>query len=153
MDYTTPLIKWLLKSEYVKKNKLFLNAATAQNNNIQIVTQQVSRNEDKEYVDGSILHKVRFTVFDFKSISFNQFAAAMLNKNENLEDLLSIGNITDFVKQKDSEGDFPDFGENFEVQRIYCEHLGSPTPAIDNSLSPPLAKYSIPITCEVLEYA
>lgn len=71
MNYVSPFVKWLLQSEYIKKNKLFLNAVEAQDSNIQIVTQQIARNEDKRYIDGSVLHKVRFTVFDFKSISFN----------------------------------------------------------------------------------
>ena len=148
MNYVSPFVKWLLQSEYIKKNKLFLNAVEAQDSNIQIVTQQIARNEDKRYIDGSVLHKVRFTVFDFKSISFNQLLKTMLDGNENISDLLEVGNINDFVSEMEENGNYPDFGENYEVQTVYCEYTTPSTPTIDNSL----AKYSIPIVCEVLEY-
>lgn len=147
MDYITPFIQWLLKSEYIKNNKLFLNAVEASDSNIQIVTQQISRNEAKHYVDGSVLHKVRFTVFDFKSISFNQLLKTMVDKNENVTDLLEVGNINEYVKAQNESGVFPDFGVGYEVESIYCEYSTPSTPSIDNTL----AKYSIPIVCEVLE--
>lgn len=150
-DYITPFIKWLLKSDYIKNNKLFLNAVEAKNNNIQIVTQQISKDEDKEYVDGSVLHRIHFTLFDYKSIQFHQLFNAMLEQNENVEKLLEVGNINDFISQKEKEGDYPDFGDSFEVQNIYCKYHTPSSPAIDGNLS--LAKYSIPVVCEVLEYA
>lgn len=147
MDYTSPFIKWLLQSEYIKNNKLFLNTVQAQESNIQIVTQQISRNEDKRFVDGSVLHKVRFTIFDFKSISFNQLIKNMLDSNENISDLLEVGNINDFISDMDAKGNYPDFGRGYEVQSIYCEYSTPSTPTIDNNL----ARYSIPVVCEVLE--
>lgn len=149
MDYTSPFIKWLLQSEYIKNNKLFLNTVQAQDNNIQIVTQQIARNEDKRFVDGSVLHKVRFTIFDFKSISFNQLIKNMLDSNENISDLLEVGNINDFISDMDAKGNYPDFGKGYEVQSIYCEYNTPSTPTIDNNL----ARYSIPVVCEVLEGA
>lgn len=152
MDYVTPFIKWLLQSDYIKNNKLFLNAVNAEDNSIQLVTQQIARNQDKKYIDGSTLHRVVFTVFDYKSISFNQFVKAMFERNENLSDLLLVNQLIDFVDDMNKKGNFPDFGENFEVQSIYCEYNTPSAPSIDSSLSPALAKYSIPIICEVLEY-
>ena len=150
MDYVTPFIKWLLKSDYVKNNKIFLNAVEAQDNNIQIVTQQIVKNQDKEYVDGSVLHRVIFTVFDFKSIAFNQLVKTMIEKHENIEDLLEAGQINEYVISQNKKKDFPEFGEKYEVQRIYPEYLTPSTPSIDNTAL--LAKYSIPIVCEVLDY-
>ena len=151
MDFTTPFIKWLLKCKYLKNNKLFLNAAKAENNNTQIVTQQINRDESKEYVDGSTLHKVVFTLFDYKSIQFAQLFNAMIDKNENVEKLLEVGAINDFISKMELKGDYPNFGDEYEVQRIYCKYLTPSSPTIDGNLS--LAKYSIPIVCEVLELA
>lgn len=153
MDFTTPFIQWLLQSPYFKKNKLFLNAVEAKDNNLQIVTQQISKNQDIEYIDGSVLHRVIFTVFDYKSIQFTQLVKTMLDKNENITDLLEVGNINEFVAQMEKEKNYPDFGDKYEVQKIYCEYLTPSSPSIDSSFSPALAKYSIPIICEVLEYA
>jgi hypothetical protein len=152
MDYVATCIKWLLKSEYIKKNKLFLNAAEAKDNSIQIVTQEISRSQDKKYVDGSVLHKVIFTIFDYKSISFNSLLQSALEKNENIADLLEVGNIPDFVAEMENKNDYPDFGAGFEVQSVYCENSTPSTPVIDNNVFPALAKFSVPIVCEVLEY-
>lgn len=151
MDYVTPFIKWLLQSEYIKKNKLFLNAVQAKDNSKQIVTQQINKNQDIEYIDGSTLHRVIFTVFDYKSINFNQLLKTRLESNENIEDLLEVGNINEFVAKMEKDCNYPDFGKRFEVQKIYCEYLTPSSPTIDSNSSPALAKYSIPIICEVLE--
>lgn len=149
MDYVTPFLKWLLNSDYIRGNKLFLNAAEAKDNNIQIVTQQITRSQDREYVDGSVLHRIVFTVFDFKSISFNQLVKTMVENAENVVDLLEAGQIIDYVEQRNKEKDFPDFGKDFEVQRIYSEYGSPSTPSVDGTAQ--LAKYSIPIVCEVLD--
>lgn len=141
-----------MQSDYIKNNKLFLNAVQATERNIQIVTQQIAKNQDIEYIDGSVLHKVVFTVFDYKSISFNQFIASMGTGNQNVDSLLEAGNIINFVEQMEKEQNYPDFGEKFEVQKIYCAYSTPSTPSVDSSISPALAKYSIPIVCEVLEY-
>ena len=150
MDYVTPFLKWLLKSDYIRGNRLFLNAVEAKDNNIQIVTQQITRSQDREFVDGSVLHRVMFTVFDFKSISFNQLVKTMVERAENVVDLLEAGQIIDYVEQKNKEKDFPDFGKDFEVQSIYSEYGSPSTPAVDGAMQ--LAKYSIPIVCEVLDF-
>lgn len=149
MDYVTPFLEWLIKSDYIKNNKLFLNAVEATDRNIQIITQQISRNEDKHFIDGSVLHKVKFTIFDFKSISFNQLLKTMVGSNENIIDLLEVGNINEYIKTQDQNGIYPVFGDGYEVQSIYCEYGTPSTPTVDNSL----AKYSIPVVCEVLELA
>lgn len=148
MDYITPFLEWLLKSDYIKNNKLFLNAIEAADNNIQIVSQQISRSQDKRFCDGSVLHKVIFTVFDFKSISFNQLVKTMIDRNENVTDLLEAGQIIDYVKEQNKKGIYPDFGDGYEVQEIYTSYASPSTPSIDNAL----ARYSIPIICEVMDY-
>lgn len=153
MDYITPLINWLSECDYVKSNKLFLNAIKAKNDSIQIVTQQIAKNQDVEYIDGSILHKVHLTIFDYKSISFNQLVKSMVDKNENIADLLETGSIIEFIESKNQKQEFPNFGDRFDVQKIYCAYNSPSTPSIDGSISPALAKYSIPIICEVIEYA
>lgn len=146
MDFVTPFIQWLLQSEYIRNNKLFLNAVEAQDNNIQIVTQQVQRT--KEYIDGSYLYQIILTLFDYKSVSFYPLLKTIIDSNENVSDLLTVQKINDFIVDQDNAKSYPNFGDNYEVQRIYPQYVMPSTPAIDNSL----AKYSIPIICEVLGY-
>lgn len=147
MNLVVPFLKWLIECPKIKNNKLFLNAVESENNAIQVVTEQINQNEDIEYVDGSIKHRVVFTIFDFKSIGFNQLVKTMIENNENVEDLLDVGEIADWVRQKDLEYDFPDFGDGFFCEKVYPVYLTPSTPSIDENL----AKYSIPIVCEVIE--
>lgn len=147
MNLAQPFISWLLGNSEVSGNKLFLNAVTAEENAIQVVSEQINKAEDIEYIDGSVLHKVIFTIFDHKSISFNQLMKTQLDKNENIDDLLNVGSICDWISEQDKLKNYPDFGANFEVQSLYPQYLTPSTPTIDNGL----AKYSIPVVCEVLE--
>lgn len=152
MDYITPLIKWLLTCPYVRKNKVFANALQAQKDNIEIVTQQISRSQDKCYIDGSVLHRIVFTVFDYKCISFNQLVKTMVDKNENVANLLETRQLIDWIATQRKSGNYPDFGTNCIVQDVYTEYSSPSTPSVDNSATPAIARYSLPIICEVLCY-
>lgn len=150
MDYITPFITWLLQSEYIKNNKIFLNAVQAKDNSLQIVTRQIARNSVKKYVNGSKEYPITFNILNYKSVTHDQLVKTMIGSNENLETLLEVNQVITFVEEMENQGNYPDFGENYEVQSVYCEYSTPSSPAIDGNLS--LAKYSIPIVCEVLEY-
>ena len=151
MDLITPFITWLLKSDYIKKNKLFLNAIQAQDGNIQIVTQQVSENQIKRFVDGSKSYPLTFSIVHFKSASYNPLVKTRLGADENLSDILDVSKIIEFVKEMDERGDYPPFADNITVERAYCQYNTPPTPAYDGGLSPVLVKFVIPIVFEVFE--
>lgn len=153
MDYITPFITWLLQSEYIKNSPLFLNAMQAQDNNVQIVTQQISDNKVKTYVDGSKSYPITFFINNFKSISYNQLVKNLITGNENVSDLLEVSKVIEFVKDMESKGNYPKFADNITVERIYCQYKTPATPTVDSSVSPPLAKFTIPIVCEVYEDA
>lgn len=153
MDFITPFIKWLLQSEYIKNNKLFLNAIEAEDSNLQIVTQQIADNQIKKYVDGSKSYPVTFSINNYKSISYNQVVKTMLEGNENINDMLDVTKIIGFVKEMDEKGNYPLFADNITVEKAYCQYKTPSTPAIDSGVSPALAKFTIPIVFEVYEDA
>lgn len=153
MDYITPFIQWLLQSEYIKNNKLFLNAVEAADNNIQIVTQQIPENQITKFIDGSKSYPITFSINNYKSVSFNQLVKTMIAGNENITDIIDTAKIIEFVKQMESEGNYPNFSDNITVEKVYCSYNTPSTPTIDSSSSPALAKFTIPIVCEVTEYA
>ncbi len=149
MDFVTPFIEWFLQSDYIKNNKLFLNAIEAQDNNVQIVTQQIADNQAKEYIDGSKKYPITFFINNYKSISYNQLVKSMIEGNENVGELLDVQKIIEFVKDMEKQGNYPKFGDNITVEKVYCQYKTPSTPAIDSTLS--LAKFTIPIVCEVFE--
>ena len=153
MDFITPFIEWLLQSDYIKNNKLFLNAVEAKDNNVQIVTQQVAENQITKYLDGSKSYPLTFSINNYKSVSYNQLVKSMVSGNENVTDILDAQKIIEFVKQMEKEGKYPQFANNITVEKVYCQYNTPNTPAIDSSLSPALAKFTIPIVFEVFEDA
>ena len=153
MDYITPFINWLLQSDYIKSNKVFLNAVEAQDNNVQIITQQIADNQIKRYVDGSKSYPITFSINNFKSVSYDQLVKTMIEGNENITDILDVSKIIEFVKEMEQKGNFPNFGNNITVEKVYCQYNMPPTPAIDSSFSPALAKFTIPLVFEVFEDA
>lgn len=153
MDLITPFIEWLLQSDYIKNNKLFLNAINAKDNNVQIVTQQIAENQVQKYVDGSKFYTITFSINNFKSVSYNQLVKTMIDKDESIADLLDVQKIIEFVKNMEEKHNYPVFSDNITVEKVYCQYNTPSTPAIDSSFSPALAKFTIPIVCEVFENA
>ena len=153
MDYITPFIKWLLQSEYIKNNKIFLNAVEVKDDNLQIVAQQITENQVKKFVDGSKAYPITFSINNFKSISYNQLLKTRLDGNENVTKILDVAKIIEFVNEMNSKGNYPDFADNITVEKVYCQYNTPSTPAIDSGISPVLAKFTIPITFEVFEDA
>lgn len=153
MDLVTPFIEWLLQSDYIKSNKLFLNAIEAQDNNVQIVTQQIADNQVTEYIDGSKKYPITFFINNYKSVSYNQLVKSMIDGNENVAELLDVQKIIEFVKDMEKQGNYPKFSDNIRVEKVYCQYNTPSTPAVDSSFTPALAKFTIPIVCEVFEDA
>lgn len=151
MDFITPFVKWLLQCEYIKNNKVFLNSVEAEDDNLQIVTQQIADNQIKKYVDGSKSYPITFSINNYKSISYNQVIKTMLDGNENITDMLDVSKIIDFVKDMNKQGNFPLFADNITVEKVYCQYKTPSTPAVDSGVFPTLAKFTIPIVCEVFE--
>ena len=153
MDFITPFIEWLLQSDYIRKNKLFLNAVEAKDDTKQVVTQQIAENQTTVYVDGSKSYTITFSINDYKSVSYSQLVKTMVQGNENVADILDVQKIIKFVKDMESKGNYPNFGDRIVVEKVYCQYNTPSTPTIDSSVSPALAKFTIPIVFEVFEDA
>lgn len=151
MDFVTPFIAWLLQSEYIKNNKLFFNAVQEHDDAVQIVTQQITDHQITTYIDGSKSYPITFFINNYKSVNYNQLVKSMMEGNENIANLLDVTKIIEFVREMNSSGNYPNFGDNITVEKVYCEYKTPSAPAVDGSISPALAKYTIPIVCEVFE--
>lgn len=151
MDFVTPFIAWLLQSEYIKNNKLFFNAVQEHDDAVQIVTQQITDHQITTYIDGSKSYPITFFINNYKSVNYNQLVKSMMEGNENIANLLDVTKIIEFVREMNSSGNYPNFGDNITVEKVYCEYKTPSAPAVDGSMSPALAKYTIPIVCEVFE--
>ena len=151
-DYITPFLEWILGCNFFRNNRLFLNQAQAEDQNLQIVTNQIYRNELREFADGGTFKKIRYTINCYLNISDNQLVKTALESNENIENLNGLNDIIKFIKMQDKLRNYPRFGDDYEVQTIYPEYDAPSTPMIDSENDPALAVYTIPVVCEVLVY-
>ena len=152
MDYITPFLEWILNCDFFASNKIFLNQAQAEDQNLQIVTNQIYHNEMRFYADGGVLKRIRYTINCYLAINDNQLVKTSIENNENIDSLNALNEIVAYIKEQENEQNYPDFGENAEVQTIYPEYESPSTPMIDNDSEPALALYTIPVVCEVLVY-
>lgn len=152
MDYITPFLEWILNCDFFANNKIFLNQAQAEDQNLQIVTNQIYHNEMRFYADGGVLKRIRYTINCYLAINDNQLVKTSIENNENIDSLNALNEIVAYIKEQENEQNYPDFGENTEVQTIYPEYESPSTPMIDNDSEPALALYTIPVVCEVLCY-
>lgn len=140
-----------MQSDYIKNNKLFLNAVQAAENNVQIVTQQIADNQVTEYIDGSKKYPITFFVNNYKVIEYDQLIKTDIPLNRNVEIIFDVQKIIDFVKDMEKQGNYPKFADNIRVEKVYCQYNTPSTPAVDSFFTPALAKFTIPIVCEVFE--
>ena len=71
---------------------------------------------------------------------------------EYAESLLEVQSLIDWIAEQQKKRNYPDFGNDYEVERIETTYLTPSTPAIDSTATPEIAKYSIPIVCYVMDY-
>lgn len=110
MNKNEAVFKWIKKCPAFKK--LFFNFGTAKKNTADFipvptdytVKADVLGNETKWY---------DFAVSVFGSVDDTSF-----DGSENFADTASLENLTEWIKQKNRERDFPDFGENCTVEKV-----------------------------------
>ena len=151
MDKNKSMIDFIKQCRQLINNKLFFNFIQAKDNNkvFETISEDIAVRE--AYVDGSIMKRYTFTLLDFRSAVYQALVTTESYNNENVEDMYDVQGIIDWVKMKDDAKEYPDFGENCVIERIYALSETPSLNGIDTTISPPLAKYSVSIRVEYLD--
>ena len=145
------IIDFLLECPEIKQNSLYFNFISAKDTNKQIITQSNDKSLNRTYIDGSVLKRYTFTIISFISIAPNPIPKIEGKVDENVSDLVNIQSIIDWVTEQNDNYNYPDFGEHCEINSIEALSENPNLDGIDNSSSPPLAKYSLTIRVEYLD--
>lgn len=151
IDKNQAVIDFLLDCPQIKNNRLFFNFINGENNDKQIITISNDRNIQRPYIDGSILKRYSFTIIDFRSASYQAIPKAEGYPSENVEKMLDVQSILDWVNSQADAGIFPDFGEDCIIDDM---RTSSDTPnlnGVDTNVKPSLAKYSISIFIDYID--
>lgn len=155
MDKNKIVIEYLLGCPQLANNSLFFNAATGKDESKQIVTMGDDKRLQQPFIDGSVLKRYTFTIIDYKSISYQPIVKKVgsVEKNENVSDMLDTQGIIDWITEQNESHIYPDFGENCIVEQIQTTTEDPNLNGIDTSTNPPLAKYSISIQIDYMDYS
>ena len=96
MDKNQAIIDYLNTCPSIVNNPLFFNFANAKDENKQITVRSSDKNRNRSYVDGSVEKQFSFTIYDFRSISYNAIVTQTGLVNENVDELKDIQGIIDW---------------------------------------------------------
>ena len=151
MDKNKAVVDFLLTCSYITDNPLFFNFGKANADNSQLVTSATDIRVNQPYIDGSIKKQYTFTIILYKSVAYR---AVVENKaDENMEYIVDVQDILDWVNKQGKDRNFPDFGEDCIIDNMQALTDQPNLNSVDKSSTPALAKYSISIKIEYIDYS
>ena len=151
MDKNKAVIDYLSSCPAIENSPLFFNFAKAEDNNKQLVTVASDKKIERPYIDGSVLKRYTFTLIDYRSIAYQAIVKQANFPNENVEELLDVQSIIDWVEEQNDMGNYPNFGEDCIIDEIKALTDTPKLNGVDSSTSPSLAKYSVSIQITYLD--
>lgn len=155
VDKNSAIIEYLFQCKTFSDGNLFFNFAEEEDNTNQFV--KVEEAVKKKFIDGSELKRYSFNLIIYKSIAHNALirdvagTSIVLMPDENMEDIAEVQAIIDWINQQNDDRNFPDFGEDCIIDSVISKDNDPNLYAVDTSVNPPLAKYSILIQVEYLD--
>lgn len=149
IDKNERVIEYLKRCPEIAQNPLFFNFAERENNNQLFATYADSTELIKNYVDGSRELRYTFTIIIYKSVAYNAVIDGM--SDENMEEMINIQSIVDWIEEQNDNNVFPDFGENCVIDSI--EPLTN-KPILNNvegDMQPALAQYSLGVRIQYMD--
>lgn len=151
VDKNQAVIDYLLTCPSISGNPVFFNAIQAKDLTKEIVTVANDRTIHTPFIDGSVEKRYTFTIIDFRSITYNPLVTVPGYTNENVEDMLDVQGVIDWIEEQNDNRNFPLFGESCVIDSIHTATDNPNLDGVDTSLTPALAKYSIAVQIDYLD--
>lgn len=149
VDKNQAVVDFLLTCPAIQNSNLYFNFTEAEDNNKQIVTLANEKALHKAFIDGVVEKQYTFTIIDFKAMTPKPVVEGRVD--ENVDDMLEVQELIDWVTEQDELGNFPNFGENCEIENIRALTDNPNLNGIDSNISPALAKYSVSVQIDYLD--
>lgn len=151
VDKNQAIIDFLLDCPAIAYNPVFFNFLQAQDNNKQIIVQTSDTALNKRFIDGSVLKRYTFTLIDFRSVVYQPLPKVEGYSSENVEDMLDVQGILDWITEQADAGNYPDFGAGYIIDSMQPTSNNPSLNGVDTQVAPALAKYSITIQIDYLD--
>ena len=90
---------------------------------------------------------------DYKSVAYTAIAKVAGYPNENVEDIFDTQQIIDWVTEQETLRNYPNFGEDCVIDEMRALTDNPNLNGVDTSITPALAKYSISIQINYIDYS
>ena len=152
MDKNQVMIEYLNTCTSISSRKLFFNYAKGEDETNHFVTEAIDKATQKPYVDGSVMKRYSFTIISYKSIGYRAVDTSDVATDENLEEILEVQEVIDWIIEQSELQNYPDFGTDCLIDDMQCTTdkpvlLGIYTDSVGN----PMARYSITIQIDYLD--
>lgn len=137
----------------IQNNPTYFNFtdADAEDNSKSIIISTSDKAIDRNFIDGSVLKRFTFTIIDFKSVVYQALPKIPGLVNENVEDMMDVQSIMDWVTEQADNRIYPDFGEHCFIEEVRTTTNNPNLNGVDTHTKPNLAKYSISILIDYLD--
>lgn len=149
IDKNQAIIDFLMTCPLIRDNPLFFNFIEASEDNKQILTLANEKNLNKQFIDGSVLKRYTFTIVDFKAMMPKPIVEGLVD--ENVDNMLQVQEIIDWVTEQADEHNYPDFGEDCSIDDMRALSDNPNLNGVDSNVTPALAKYSVSIQIDYLD--
>lgn len=151
MDKTKAVIEYLLTCPSIAESPLYFNFVNASDEDKQFVTTSNDKILHKPFIDGSVSKRFTFTIIDYRSVAYQELPKLFISNNENVEEYLDVQAVIDWITAQNDARNFPDFGEDFQIDEIRTTSDNPNLNGVDTNSRPALAKYSISIQIDYLD--
>ena len=154
MDKNKAVVDFLLTCDYIKNSPLFFNFGKAESDNKQIVTIANDTRVNVPFIDGSVRKRYTFTIVDYKSVAYNAvISRGNTPVSENIDTAFEAQQVADWVEEQSDIRNYPDFGDKCVIDDMRVVTDQPNVNGVDRSVTPALAKYSISIRIDYIDYS
>ena len=151
VDKNQAVIDFLLECPQIRDNKLFFNFINGEDNDKQFITTANDKALNRPFVDGSVMKRYTFTIIDFRSVVYQAIVPTPGYPNENVDEMLDVQSIMDWIEEQSDAQHYPNFGESCIIDDMRTLTDSPNLNGVDNSVKPSLAKYSMSIQIDYLD--
>lgn len=151
VDKNQAVIDYLLTCPAIVNSPLYFNFINAQNDTNQFLTSTSDMYTTRRYIDGSATKIYIFSIITFKSVADIALPKLDGYESENVSDMATIQQLIDWISEQEELKNYPNFGEDCEVDEILTTTDNPHFDGVDNQVSPPLAVYSVTIQIRYID--
>lgn len=153
LDKNKAVVDYLLSCEAIYDSTLYFNFANLKEAVTQFITLASDKSVNEPYIDGSVKKRYSLTVQSILSITDNPVVKVAGYDNENISDMSEIQTLIDWIAEQNKLRNYPDFGEDCEIEEIRTTTNNPRLDLINTQVTPPLAQYSFTIEIDYIDYS